>query len=101
MSPFILNALIEEKQEDIVRLCKQYRMRRIELFASAASRRFGLPTSDIDFLFAFEELGSGEHADAYLRLQEALQDLFRGTSRSFSARDVGPKVVLPALSFTG
>ncbi len=72
-----MNQLIEEKRGDIVRLCKEFHVRRIEIFGSATGERFDPGVSDLDFLVAFEDLGIGEYADAYFGLLEALQELFR------------------------
>jgi uncharacterized protein len=41
---------IESKLADLTELCRQHRVRRLELFGSAASSRFNPATSDLDFL---------------------------------------------------
>lgn len=70
-------ALIEEKQPEIIALCKKFRVRNLELFGSGASQRFDAETSDLDFLVAFDDPGPGLYADAYFGLLEGLQDLFQ------------------------
>jgi len=60
----------------IERLCRQFRVRRLELFGSAASGRDRPGESDFDFLVEFEPLPPGAYADAYFGLLEALEDLF-------------------------
>lgn len=62
--------------EAIADLCRRYRVRRLELFGSAAGSRFDRDISDVDFLVDFEPLAEGEHADAYFGLLEALESLF-------------------------
>jgi predicted nucleotidyltransferase len=71
------NTLIEAKHSEISRLCKQYRVRRLELFGSAAEGRFREDESDLDFLVEFQDMAPGQHADAYFGLLAALQDLFQ------------------------
>jgi len=68
--------LIEEKRDDIARLCQRYGVRRLELFGSATDEAFDSTTSDLDFLVEFRPLKSGEYADAYFGLLEGLQQLF-------------------------
>lgn len=71
-----MNRLIEQRRDDLARLCIEYRVRRLELFGSALTDRFDPQTSDLDFLVEFLPLQSGEHADAYFGLRGALQELF-------------------------
>ena len=68
--------LVEGKRADIIRLCEQHRVKRLELFGSAAAGGFDPGHSDMDFLVEFLPLRSGECADAYFGLLEALQALF-------------------------
>ncbi len=70
-------SFIEENYESLKRLCKQYRVKRFEVFGSALTGDgFDPKNSDLDFLVEFLPLQPGEHADAYFGLLEALQDLF-------------------------
>jgi len=62
-----MNPLIDEKRDEIVDLCRQYRVRALELFGSAVSNRFDPTTSDIDFLVDYEALPPREHAACLLR----------------------------------
>ena len=69
---------IEEHYESLKRLCKQYRVKRFEVFGSALTGEgFDPENSDLDFLVEFLPLQPGEHADAYFGSLEALQGLFR------------------------
>lgn len=69
--------IIEEHEETLRRLCQRYRVRRLELFGSAAGGdAFDSAGSDLDFLVDFLPLESGTHADAYFGLLAALEDLF-------------------------
>ena len=70
-------ALIEQKREAIEALCRQFRVRRLELFGSATGNVFKPETSDVDFLVEFQELPPGKRADAYFGLLEGLRDLLQ------------------------
>ncbi len=72
-----MNRLIEEKRDDLIRLCAKYRVLRLELFGSAFTSRFDPRTSDLDFLVEFLPLQPGKYADAYFGLLEALRELFQ------------------------
>ncbi len=72
-----MNSLIEYKIMDLNKLCAKYRVRRLELFGSAAvEEQFDPQTSDLDFLIEFLPLQPGEYADAYFGLLESLNELF-------------------------
>lgn len=58
------------------KLCRQHRVRRLELFGSATTDRYRPPDSDLDFLVEFEPLPTGTYADTYFDLREALEQLF-------------------------
>jgi uncharacterized protein len=70
-----MNANIAQRRPEIVDLCRRYRVRRLELFGSAAADQFDPQRSDVDFLVEFEPLAEGQHADAYFGLREALEAL--------------------------
>jgi predicted nucleotidyltransferase len=55
-----MNRLIEENREELERLCRRYRVRRIDLFGSATRPNFDSAHSDLDFLVAFQELGQDQ-----------------------------------------
>jgi uncharacterized protein len=63
-------------REALERLCRQFHVRRLELFGSAASGQDRPGESDFDFLVEFEPLPFGEYADAYFGLLFGLEDLF-------------------------
>ena len=71
-----MNQFIDRNREKLIELCVRYRVRRLEVFGSAAGEEFDPASSDLDFLVEFEDLQSGQHADAYFGLLEALQKLF-------------------------
>ena len=67
---------IAKRKADIEQLCRDFRVRRLELFGSAAAGKDRPGESDLDFLVEFEPLPPGRYADAYFGLLEALQRLF-------------------------
>jgi hypothetical protein len=69
-------ALVESKRDDVIRLCRRYHVRRLELFGSAAGRGFRAAGSDLDFLVEFHGVPEGERANCYFGLLEALEALF-------------------------
>lgn len=69
--------LIEDKRDELERICRRHQVKRIELFGSALREDFDPNSSDLDFLVTFEELAPGRHADAYFGLLEELEQLFQ------------------------
>ena len=63
-----MNPTIEEHLEAIAALCRDYGVKRLELFGSAASGRFDANTSDFDFVVEFE------HADTDPRIHSRYID---------------------------
>ena len=71
-----VNPLIEQRRNELEELCRRFRVRRLELFGSAARADFDPATSDLDFLVELEDLEPVACADAYFGLLESLEDLF-------------------------
>lgn len=71
-----MNSSISHRRSEIADLCRQYHVRRLELFGSAVDDRFDPHHSDVDFLVEFEPLAEGQHADAFFGLRESLESLF-------------------------
>lgn len=69
--------LLESKRSEIAALCERYRVRRLEVFGSAARGLFDPQTSDVDFLVEFFPMTPGESAEAYFGLLEDLQTLLQ------------------------
>lgn len=69
--------LVEEKQKNLIAVCRRFGVRKIELFGSAAGEGFDAETSDLDFLVTFDDVGPGRYADSYFGLLEALEGLFQ------------------------
>lgn len=71
-----MHPITVEKQKAVIRMCRRFRVRRLELFGSAARNEFDDATSDLDFAVQFEKFGPAEYADAFFGLLEELQALF-------------------------
>ena len=70
-----MDPLLAQYRLQIADLCRRFRVQRLELFGSAATDRFEIDHSDLDFLVDFAPLADGEHADAYFGLLAALETL--------------------------
>jgi len=67
--------LIERHRPQIEALCRKYRVRRLDLFGSAASGEFDPATSDVDFFYEFDPDDMEGLADRYFNLIEDLERL--------------------------
>lgn len=68
-------AQVELHRAELDGLCRSFRVRRLELFGSAASGAFR-EASDLDFLVEFAEPDASGYADRYFGLLESLEALF-------------------------
>lgn len=67
---------LTDRTEELERLCRKFRVNRLDVFGSASTGEFDRLTSDLDFLVVFDSLCPREHADAYFGLLSELQELF-------------------------
>ena len=72
----VLPALVAERSAQIHDLCERFRVRKLELFGSAAKSTFDPVHSDLDFLVEFDDLTPRDAADRYFGLSESLEALF-------------------------
>jgi predicted nucleotidyltransferase len=70
-----MNSLVERNLEEIVRLCRECRVRRLSVFGSILRADFDPERSDADFLVEFEPLPVGVRMENYLALRQALASL--------------------------
>lgn len=91
---------VEEQAKTIESLCRRFRVRRLELFGSAASGVFNPHSSDLDFLVEFEQLRPSEYADAYFGLLEELQLIFRRNIDLVVSRSVKNPYLLESIQQT-
>ena len=68
--------IIEEKREELDALCREFHVRTLELFGSAARGTFDPATSDLDFLVDIPEPVPRRHADHYFGMLFGLEALF-------------------------
>ncbi len=68
--------LTPTQSDQLLQLCQQHRVRRLQLFGSAARDDFDPAHSDLDFLVEFEPMPHREHSDAFFGLYGDLARLF-------------------------
>jgi predicted nucleotidyltransferase len=71
-----MHPLIEQNRNELSELCRRFRVKRLDLFGSAANGTFDPLVSDLDFLVEFEEMPDGPYARSFLGLLTSLEDLF-------------------------
>jgi uncharacterized protein len=69
-------ALVENHKKELEVLCRRYRVRRLELFGSAATGEFRSEQSDLDFLVEFDSPTTAGYADRYFGMLESIEALF-------------------------
>jgi len=70
--------IVAQKKNELADLCRRFKVERLDLFGSAADGNFKSGTSDLDFLVRFADREpTGEYADRYLNLAEAIERLFQ------------------------
>jgi predicted nucleotidyltransferase len=68
--------LVERRRAELAELCRRYRVKRLDLFGSAARGAFDKDTSDLDFIVSFEGAGERGYATRYYEFAESLEALF-------------------------
>lgn len=66
---------IEAHLEKVTELCRQYHVRRLEVFGSGVRQDFDPSRSDVDLLVEFEPGSSLKALDQYFGLKESLESL--------------------------
>jgi predicted nucleotidyltransferase len=69
--------VLESHRQELADLCRQYRVRRLDVFGSAARGDFDEEASDIDLLVEFDDMPHADRADAYLGFLTAVEALLR------------------------
>jgi predicted nucleotidyltransferase len=71
-----MHPLIQQKKSAIADLCKRYRVKRLDVFGSAARvSDFDLESSDADFLVEFIEEGQSSSLQVFFALRQDLEAL--------------------------
>jgi predicted nucleotidyltransferase len=84
----VMISLIERHREQIAELCRRYRLKRLELFGSAASGNFDPIRSDVDFFYEFDPSDMDHLADRFFDLKAELEQLLGVNVDLVSAPDV-------------
>ena len=69
--------IVEANLPALTALCRQFGVRRLDLFGSAATGRFDPARSDLDFIVEFEKPSALGFASPYFGLLAALETLFQ------------------------
>ena len=72
-----MTRVLEGHRPELVELCRKYRVRRLDVFGSAARSDFNEHSSDVDLLVEFEDMPHADRADAYLGFLMAVEALLR------------------------
>ena len=67
--------VLEGDRQALADLCKKHRVRRLEVFGSAARGDFDEAVSDVDLLVEFDDMPHADRADAYLGFLTAVEAL--------------------------
>jgi predicted nucleotidyltransferase len=70
-----MSPLIDEHRRSLAEQCQRFRVRRLELFGSAARGDFDPAKSDFDFIVSFADKTPGTYADRYLDFAAAIERL--------------------------
>lgn len=70
-----MNLAVAVHQPEIVELCREFHVQRLELFGSAIKAGFHLERSDFDFLVEFAPLPMEAYASAFFGFRAKLEEL--------------------------
>jgi hypothetical protein len=70
-----MNSAIGAHKPEIMNLCRDFHVQRLEIFGSALSAGFDPERSDFDFLVEFAPLPTGAYATAFFGFKAALEEL--------------------------
>ena len=68
--------LIEDRKEELARICPRFGVLSLGLFGSATREDFHAEASDLDFVVEFAPMSPDEHARSYFGLLKELEHLF-------------------------
>jgi predicted nucleotidyltransferase len=72
-----MTRVLESHRPELVELCRKYRVRRLDVFGSAARGDFNEHSSDVDLLVEFDDMPHADRADAYLGFLMDVEALLR------------------------
>jgi predicted nucleotidyltransferase len=68
--------IVAGKAEELTELCRQFHVKRLEIFGSAVTGAFRSESSDLDFIVDFGDEPLGPWAGRFLDFADALESLF-------------------------
>jgi predicted nucleotidyltransferase len=71
-----MHPIVEAKRNELADLCRHRRVRRLELFGSAARGDFDEAHSDLDFLVEFDDAPEGSVLGTWFGLKDDLEVMF-------------------------
>ena len=71
-----MHPIIEAKKDAIASLCREFKVRRLDVFGSALGRDFNPALSDVDLVVDFLPISEHDLLDCYFGLKQALESLF-------------------------
>lgn len=69
-------SIVEDRVEEVRRICRRHGVERLDLFGSAAGERFDPADSDLDFVVSFQKRDPPALFDRYFDLKDVLESLF-------------------------
>jgi len=72
-----MHALIEQHRDALGDLCRRFKVRRLDLFGSAAKGTFDPQFSDLDFLVSLDDTSPADYVDNYFGLASELERLLQ------------------------
>jgi predicted nucleotidyltransferase len=70
-----MSSVLEKNKDKLAEVCRRFRVRRLEVFGSAARDDFDPAKSDFDFIVSFADKTPGTYADRYLDFAAAIEKL--------------------------
>ncbi|MEI6752629.1 MAG: nucleotidyltransferase domain-containing protein [Paludibacter sp.] len=71
-----MNKILNDKIEDLIKLCTTYSVKSMYAFGSVCTDNFN-DSSDIDLLISFDNLSIDQYTDNYFDLHSKLEALFQ------------------------
>ena len=71
-----MHPMVAEQKDAVATICRRFRVKRLDVFGSAARTDFDPSSSDVDLLVQFERETDRGALDSFIGLKEALEDLF-------------------------
>ncbi len=72
-----MHPYVQERLPQVIDLCRQYHVKRLDLFGSGAGERFDPARSDLDFVVEYLPEGFTDPLGSYFGFKEGLEKLFR------------------------